>query len=589
MDIRIPRSASARLWKGWLAVLCAGVALALSPASDWLEHKWLDTQFTLLRSASPRIASSPIVIVGIDDATFGAFPEPMALWHGRLATLLDGIGAARPLAVGVDVELPQHGYDFIRPGLDLELFESLRALGARAPLVLARGVDGSGRPRSIHLPFVAAVGAGNIGLAVFPIDADGSVRRFDEALGEHGQLVPTLAGVMARKLGKAVDAGLIDFTLGPPLPYIPAQDVWNWARGGDLERLKNAFQGRIILLGSVLPFEDRHPTPVRLAAWEDDARAPGVLIQAQALRSLLGSGLARPASTGWSIALALAGSLLWFACFRLAPAIVAVSLFIGCLALLSLALLHGGVHLAVANAALTAFIAGVARIGHEAHYQYRERARLKGAFEGYVSPGVLRLILDGKLNSELGSGRRAVCVMFADVRDFTALSERTPPEAVVSLLNRYFECMTPIIHRHGGAVDNFRGDGIMCMFGAPLPTSDPCQAGYSAARDMLEALAGLNAELAGEGRPPVAIGIGLAYGEAVVGRLGAANRHVYSAIGDVANISARLEGLTKELGYPLVVGAEVANAVRARFDDLGMRALKGHTPVHVYGWPSRMG
>jgi adenylate cyclase len=589
MDARGPINSPARLWKGWAVVLSAGIVLGFSPVSEWLELKWLDIQFSLLRSVSPKRTSSNIVIVGIDDATFGAFPEPMALWHTRLAAILKGIGSAKPLAVGVDLDLPQRSYDFIRPDMDLELFESLRQLRVRVPLVVARSVDSSGRVRPIHLPFLAAVGSENTGLAVFPIDDDGMVRRFDEALGEHDLSVPTLVGVLARQLGKTANAGLIDFALGPPFRYIPVQIVWAWAHGRDSGRLRDAFEGSIVLLGSVLPFEDRHRIPVGLAAWEEDARAPGVLVHAQTLRSLLGPGLVRPAAAGWSIALTLLGSFLWFAFFRLAPGVIAAFLFIGCLAALSLGLLHAGVHLSVANAALMAFLASVARIGHEARHQYREQIRLKGAFEGYVSPGVLELILNGKLNSELGSGRRAVCVLFADIRDFTVFSERTPPEDAVALLNRYFERMTPIIHSHDGTVDNFRGDGIMCMFGAPLPCPDPCRAGFLAAREMLDALATLNAELRAEGRPPISIGIGLGFGEAVVGRLGAANRHVYSAIGDVANVSARLEGLTKDIGYPLVVSAVVANTVgdETRFDDLGMQALKGHTPVHAFGWPAR--
>ena len=106
---------------------------------------------------------------------------------------------------------------------------------------------------------------------------------------------------------------------------------------------------------------------------------------------------------------------------------------------------------------------------------------------------------------------------------------------------------------------------------------------------MLGELDGLNADLVADGYAPIAMGVALAYGEAVVGHIGAANRHEYTAIGDVANVSARLEGMTKEAGYPLLVTSEVAAAVGAdvRFDDLGERALKGHAPVRVCAWPPR--
>jgi class 3 adenylate cyclase len=227
-------------------------------------------------------------------------------------------------------------------------------------------------------------------------------------------------------------------------------------------------------------------------------------------------------------------------------------------------------------------------VGYEAWFNRRQRQRLRRAFAGAVSPNVLDLILRGELESEIGSGRRRVCVMFGDIRGFTPLGEATDPEAVVALLNRYFTRITAAAHRHGGTVDNFRGDGIMCIFGAPQPTRDPCGDGFRAAQDMFAEVDVLNRELTAEGLPPIRIGLSLAFGEAVVGRVGAAERNEYTAIGDVANVSARLESLTSEVGYPLVVSEAVAMALGAAvFDALGERTLKGHSPVRVFGWPRR--
>jgi class 3 adenylate cyclase len=106
---------------------------------------------------------------------------------------------------------------------------------------------------------------------------------------------------------------------------------------------------------------------------------------------------------------------------------------------------------------------------------------------------------------------------------------------------------------------------------------------------MLTELDALNRELGARALPPLRIGLSLAFGEAIVGRIGAAERHEYTAIGDVANVSARLEGMTKELGYPvLLTDAVVAQLGDAEdFDDLGTREIRGHAPVHVFGWPAR--
>jgi len=346
---------------------------------------------------------------------------------------------------------------------------------------------------------------------------------------------------------------------------------------------------RVVLVGSVLPFKDRHTIPVGLAAWEDSSTAPGVLIHAQALRSLLGPGLIAPAPAAAALVVVLAAACLWFGFARLSVGAAALALFAAAALAGSTWLLARGVQLPVAGALVVAVLASASRVGYEAWFNRRSRLELRRAFAGAVSPNVLDLILRGELDSEVGSGRRKVCVMFGDIRGFTPLSERTDPEQMVQLLNRYFTHIVAVAHRHRGTVDNFRGDGIMCIFGAPQSTPDPCRDGFLAARDMFEELDVLNRELASEWLPAIRIAISLAYGDAVVGRIGAAERNEYTAIGDVANVSARIEALSAEVGYPLVVTEEVAAAVRdlAAFDALGERSLKGHSPVRVFGWPSR--
>jgi class 3 adenylate cyclase len=573
----------------FLALAAAGIALQLTPPIRSLELALLDAQFAALRALGPKPAADSIAIVGIDEATLAAFPEPLALWHHRLAAVFDAVARAGPRAVGVDVELPERSYDFVQPGLDVALAKSLHGLRTAAPLVLARGVDQAGRVKPVFPPFLAVAGADGAGLATWPVDPDGTVRRFDERQGEGGAAVPTLAGVLARRLGAATPAGVIDFALGPAFRYLPAHEVAAWGAAGDTARLNAALGNRVVLVGSVLPFKDRHELPVALAAWEDSASAPGVLIHAQALRSLLGPGLVMRAPAAAALAVVIAAACLWFAFARLAVGAAALALFAAAAAAGSTWLLARGVQLPVAGALVVAGATAALRVGYEAWFQRRGRLELRRAFAGAVSPNVLDLILRGELDSSIGSGRRKVCVMFGDIRGFTPLSERTDPERMVELLNRYFTHIVAVVHRHGGTVDNFRGDGIMCIFGAPQPAPDPCRDGFLAAREMFEELEVLNRELASEWLPPIRIALSLAYGDAVVGRIGAPERNEYTAIGDVANVSARIEGLSAEVGYPLVATDDVVAAVAdlATFDPLGERTLKGHSPVRVYGWPPR--
>jgi len=195
-------------------------------------------------------------------------------------------------------------------------------------------------------------------------------------------------------------------------------------------------------------------------------------------------------------------------------------------------------------------------------------------------------ILAGHLRPELGGTRKFVCVMFSDIRGYTMRSERMAPEQIIRFLNRYFDRVVALIHERGGSVMCFMGDGIMAVFGAPKPLDNPCREAFEAARAMLAFVAELNRQLVAEGEPSLDIGIGLNAGEAVVGHVGSSSRHDYSAIGDVTNVASRLEGLTKETGYHVVLSKVVAERLGRLADlaPLGPMALKGHTPVEAFGY-----
>jgi len=181
--------------------------------------------------------------------------------------------------------------------------------------------------------------------------------------------------------------------------------------------------------------------------------------------------------------------------------------------------------------------------------------------------------------------------MFADLRGFTAWSERTEPEQVLDVLNRYYGVVTPIVHFHGGTIDNFRGDGIMVMFGAPEPHAAPCEGAFRAARGILAALEELNRTQVAGYEVSLSVAIGLAYGEAVFGDLGSVDRKDFTALGDAVNVAARLQDLAKSLGFPVLMtaafAASLSPATRAEGapEDLGDAPIKGHSSVAIAGWP----
>ncbi len=133
------------------------------------------------------------------------------------------------------------------------------------------------------------------------------------------------------------------------------------------------------------------------------------------------------------------------------------------------------------------------------------------------------------------------------------------------------------------------GDGLMAFFGAPNPLENPSRAAFAAAQEMFQRLEALNSRLQTDGVEPIEIGIGLNTGHAIVGHVGARTRHEYTATGDVVNVAARLEGLTKEIGYPLLCSESVKEQLGEDVGlvPLGTHKIKGHTSMIVYGWRQR--
>jgi class 3 adenylate cyclase/CHASE2 domain-containing sensor protein len=577
---------------GVLVLIPLALLLSRVPVVARLDLALFDLQSQILRQIAPRPAPAPDpVLIGIDEATYRALPEPFALWHRHFGRLFGGLAAAGAGPVGLDVVLPDRSFDFLLPGQDRALLSGLLRLRQGGGVIAGITVDDSGRPRAVHPPLLAAAGPRGRAFVLWRLDADRVVRRYAPLLDPADPDSRVLVTAMMETMGRTPRPGLIDYTVGPAWTYTPLHLVLSRIAAGDDAWMTDHFAGRPVILGTVLPFEDRRLQPVALAAWEPEVRnVPGVLIHGQALRAQLAGRVIAEGPPWLPPLLALAALAVWFAARRPWVGVTVLGGVTGVALAGSTALLHGGIALPVAGTVVASGLAVGGRSILESLAAVAEKNRLRRLFSGYVSPAVLRDLLAGRADAGTAGHRREVCLLFSDIRDFTTRSEKLPPEDVVALLNRYFDDMVQAIHGNGGTVDKFIGDGLMAFFGAPQSLPDPCANAYAAARDMLVRLARLNARLTEEGIAPLHIGIGLHVGPAVIGNVGPPERHEYTAIGDVVNTCSRVEGLTKSLGCALLVTEQVAAALGPAADlvQLGETPVKGRAPVMVHGWRGGM-
>jgi adenylate cyclase len=212
-----------------------------------------------------------------------------------------------------------------------------------------------------------------------------------------------------------------------------------------------------------------------------------------------------------------------------------------------------------------------------------EKKRLRDEMQALVRRfATTEVALDMQQSGFALGGRWVFCtVMFSDIRGFTSLSEQQTPEDTIELLNTYYTLMFEAISSHGGVVNQMIGDGLMAIFGAPLPLDDAPMAAVRAAGDMIELVELFSAERAREGRPAVQIGVGIATGDVIAGYTGTQQRATYTCVGDTVNLAARLEAHTKPAQRAILIDAATRQGLAGRCttESLGQVALKGKAAV----------
>jgi adenylate cyclase len=219
--------------------------------------------------------------------------------------------------------------------------------------------------------------------------------------------------------------------------------------------------------------------------------------------------------------------------------------------------------------------------------QSRLRQQIKKQFEHYLDPGMVKKLQKDPSLLKLGGEKRDMTFLFCDIRGFTPISEKYKgnPEGLTKLINRFLTRMTDVIIANGGTIDKFMGDCIMAFWNAPIEDGEHEEHAVQAAIDMQNELLKLNQQLAVEGLPTIAIGIGINTGEALVGNMGSDQRFDYSVIGDAVNLAARLESSSKTLGKTLVIGEDTVKAAKLNynFEYIDQITVKGKTEeIKVY-------
>jgi adenylate cyclase len=197
------------------------------------------------------------------------------------------------------------------------------------------------------------------------------------------------------------------------------------------------------------------------------------------------------------------------------------------------------------------------------HERLRREAQARANLERFLPRQVVDQIICSGGKLKLGGERQIVTALFADLRDFTTLSENSQPELIVGLLNRYFTLASEIIFRHGGTLDKYIGDGLLALFGAPYKTEMDASMAVRAAVDIQQAMVELNRQLSAEKLPTIAIGIGINTGPAIVGYIGSETRLDYTAIGDTINTASRLESIAQP--GQIVISEDTMQAIDESF------------------------
>ena len=360
--------------------------------------------------------------------------------------------------------------------------------------------------------------------------------------------------------------------------YVSATDVLH--KRIDFQHLAN----RIILIGTTAPgLNDLRATPIR-------SDYPGVEAHANVIASILdGKFKQRPDyAPGYDVLQILViGAILILALSYLKP--LPSMLFtlvsgVGVIWFIFWAYRSLDLILPVATLLLLMLSLFILNVAWGYWFEFRKGRAITSLFGEYVAPELVEVMAEDPENYSMEGEKRDITIMFADVRNFTTISESLEANTLREYINRYLTDVSEDIRGNRGTLDKYIGDCVMAFWGAPVPLQDHAARAVGTALQMLKTAKRLNEEYIERGWPPLKIGIGVNTGEARVGDMGSKIRRAYTVMGDPVNLASRLEGLTKEYGVSLAVGEETMRAApQFAYRELDRVRPKGkNEPVAIY-------
>ncbi len=428
-----------------------------------------------------------------------------------------------------------------------------------------------GATSNIEILAKAAPGSGFMNVAP---DADGIIRKVPLLMAYEGKVYPNLAmATLMNVIGsrqvlvRSTDSGPESIRLGDVSIPVDSrgQLLLNYrGPGGSFEYISAGrvlndglapaeLAGKIVLVGtSAAGLKDIRATPL-------DPVYPGVEAQATVVDNIMKSDfLYRP---DWALGLELVlvvglgllstVALVWLSGWWLIVplGLCAAGLWWGSIHLLGFYGLHVSPFMP-----LLALSGNFSILSFQKFWiEEKEKRRIKNTFEHYLSPEVIRWVMNKPDRLKLGGENRDLSVMFMDIRNFTSISEVLKPEELVEFMNDFLTKMTEVIMNNGGTLDKYMGDAIMAFFGAPLEMEDHSLRAHKTAVEMFEKLYECRGKWCLPGSERVEIGVGISSGQVIVGNMGSDKRINYTVMGDQVNLASRLEGLTKNYGVRILV------------------------------------